>query len=63
MIRNIGVPVTMEVIFMSVTITTFLEPLPTGDHELHFVGTTVDNPTTGTTRLAIDAKYHLTTEP
>lgn len=41
----------------------FLEPLPTGDHELHFVGTTVDNPTTGTTRLAIDAKYHLTVEP
>jgi hypothetical protein len=41
----------------------FLEPLPPGKHELHFIGTTLDNPTTGSTRLAIDAKYHLNVEP
>ena len=41
----------------------FLEPLSAGKHEVHFAGTTVDNPTTGTTRLAIEVTYHLTVNP
>ena len=41
----------------------FLESLPAGNHELHFVGTTLDNPTTGTASFGVDVKYHLTVEP
>ena len=41
----------------------FLEPLPAGNHDLHFVGTTLDNPTTGTASFGVDVKYHLTVEP
>jgi hypothetical protein len=41
----------------------FLEPLSAGKHEVHFSGTTIDNPTTGTTRLAIVVTYHLTVTP
>ena len=41
----------------------FLDPLSAGKHEVHFAGTTVDNPTTGTTRLAIEVTYHLTVNP
>jgi hypothetical protein len=41
----------------------FLEPLSAGKHDVHFSGTTVDNPTTGTTRLAIVVTYHLTVTP
>jgi hypothetical protein len=41
----------------------FLEPLSPGNHELHFVGTTLDNPTTGTSSFGVDVKYHLTVEP
>ena len=40
----------------------FLEPLPAGNHDLHFVGTTLDNPTTGTASFGVDVKYHLTSK-
>jgi len=38
----------------------FLQPLSVGNHEIHFSGLTVGNPTTGTANFAIDTTYHLT---
>lgn len=40
----------------------FLQPLPSGKHELHFSGLTPGNPTTGTTNFAVDVTYHLTVQ-
>lgn len=38
----------------------FVEPLPSGKHELHFSGSVIDNPTLGTQSYATEATYHLT---
>jgi hypothetical protein len=40
----------------------FLEPLPPGDHELHFSQVTEDDPTTGTLNCKYDVTYHLKVE-
>lgn len=37
----------------------FLEPLSSGAHTIHFSGSTVDNPTTGTQSYSTDATYHV----
>jgi len=38
---------------------TFLQPLPLGDHEIHFDQVTLGNPETGTGNYAYDVTYHL----
>ncbi len=37
----------------------FLEPLSAGNHEIHFKGDVLDNPTTGTQSYSSDVTYHL----
>ena len=38
----------------------FLKPLSQGEHVIHFAGSTVDNPTTGTQSYSTEATYHIT---
>lgn len=38
---------------------TFLQPLPSGNHEIHFNQVTLGNPATGTSSFAYDLTYHL----
>jgi hypothetical protein len=38
---------------------TFLQPLPSGNHEIHFNQVTLGNPATGTSSFAYDITYHL----
>jgi len=37
-----------------------LQPLAPGNHELHFSGVVVGNPTLGTQAFATDSTYHVT---
>ncbi len=41
----------------------FLQPLSSGKHEIHFIGSSVDVTTTGTQNFADEATYHLTVNP
>lgn len=38
---------------------TFLQPLPSGNHEIHFNQVTLGNPASGTSSFAYDLTYHL----
>jgi hypothetical protein len=40
-----------------------LEPLPPGNHEIHFSGVVPDNPTTSTRGFATEVSYTLTVKP
>lgn len=37
----------------------FLQPLSVGEHTLHFAGSVVGNPTTGTESYSTEVTYHL----
>jgi len=37
----------------------FMEPLLSGQHTIHFSGSVIDNPTTGTQTYSTEATYHL----